>query len=89
MRLLAFAFAVVLATGCAAPRNEQCKQVCQTEERCIDGQKRRDISFDRGECEAACSALVRDEMGKQQVARHIKCVVAANNDCSQIIQCME
>ena len=89
MRVLAFACVAIMAVGCAAPRSERCKRVCETEERCIEGQNRRDISFDRSECEAACSALERDEMGEVQVARHVKCVAAANNNCSQIILCME
>ncbi len=87
--LLATLLVIGFATACAAPRSARCKRVCETEERCIEIENRRDISFDRGECEAACSALERDDQGAKQVKRHIKCIAAAQNECSQVVLCME
>ena len=70
-------------TGCTEPRNEACRKICEQEASCYDSVD--NYRFDQDECTTACSALMRDNQGKQYVQRHIDCV-NDNSSCDDILK---
>ena len=76
---------VALSLACSAPRSERCREICEKEAKCAETVNRADFKFDKRECIAACTALERDEQGRERVGRHAECVKHA--DCSQVYAC--
>lgn len=82
--LLLAAFALA---SCTARGSDRCREVCQREASCVEQSGNENVSFDEGECEAACTSLERDDEGRREVERHAACLSTATA-CDAVIKCM-
>jgi hypothetical protein len=93
MKLAAMLALVVPLFACSASRDTRCSNVCKQEAQCVE--ERADeaeiddeaLQFDRNECTAACTALLREERGKTIVDTHIDCVEKAGDSCEAVLAC--
>jgi hypothetical protein len=99
MRLVA-CLAVLWLFACTSERSSpECKEVCRREAQCVDqmteqradqsgedGDEDEQNKFDQSECIAACTALDKDNQGKQSVASHVACARQAKT-CKALLDC--
>jgi hypothetical protein len=82
--MVLFLFALSCNQGTSTPR---CERICQRDAACFkELGDDSEHSFDRGDCERACGALERDDWGREQVAKHAKCVGSATT-CAAVRAC--
>jgi hypothetical protein len=93
VRWLVFTLALAVGACTGSGASETCKDVCKRDAECHDELRdqqeeddERAVRFDRDECEATCAALERDSKGRELVAKHAKCVRAADS-CTTVRAC--
>jgi hypothetical protein len=80
------ALCALLAVACTAPKSEVCRKVCGRESECVESRSSDEVSFDEGECVAACAALERDTQLRGIVTSHAACVAKATT-CLEVLSC--
>ena len=78
--------ALVLAAGCSASKSPRCKAMCEREAQCVAEREQPEARFDEGECVVSCSALERDDEGRELVDRHEACLEEATS-CADVFAC--
>jgi len=87
--VLATAFIALLGVAsCSAQKSERCARICEREAECAEEAEfeAAGFKFDKGECQASCTALERDTEGAEIVAGHDDCVKRAS-DCRAVFAC--
>jgi hypothetical protein len=87
VNIVALLLASLCFSSCSAPKSKRCKAICEREAECAEKTQVKGFKFDKGECVASCTALERDEEGRDIVARHAACVEQAGASCKMVFEC--